>query len=330
MLSLSWIFKLNNYISYFSRPPPAKRAKFYVISNFTFNFRRFLMDKYFNSYLEMISLRGLTDHTRISYSTYIRSYLDYLSNVLSKSPEDVSWQELRDYIKWLQHERGLSDRTINCAISQLRFFTMYVLHKPWDDTQLPLRKFDSYLPYVPSADEVSMFISTLPTLKQQTMVALMYSAGLRVSEVCNLKYSDINRPSMRIHISKTKNRYDRYAILSQKSLDMLTEYWYAYDRPTDWLFPAKHDNSKPCKTAVLSRQVMEHRKNLGLNPKLNCHSFRHAFGTHLYENGTDLLTIKELLGHKALTSTVIYVHLASFSSRNIKSPFDLMGGDFFA
>ena len=174
-----------------------------------------------------------------------------------------------------------------------------------------------------------MFISTLPTLKQQTMVALMYSAGLRVDEVCNLKYSDINRPSMRIHISKTKNRSDRYAILSQKSLDMLTEYWYAYDRPTDWLFPAKQDASKPCKTAVLSRQVMEHRKNLGLNPNLNCHSFRHAFGTHLYESGTDLLTIKELLGHKALTSTVIYVHLASFSSRNIKSPFDLMGGDFF-
>lgn len=104
------------------------------------------MDKYFNSYLEMISLRGLTDHTRISYSTYIRSYLDYLSNVLGKSPEDVSWQELRDYIKWLQHERKLSDRTINCAISQLRFFTMYVLHKPWDDTQLPLRKFETYLP----------------------------------------------------------------------------------------------------------------------------------------------------------------------------------------
>ena len=141
------------------------------------------MDKYFNSYLEMISLRGLTDHTRISYSTYIRSYLDYLSNVLGKSPEDVSWQELRDYIKWLQHERKLSDRTINCAISQLRFFTMYVLHKPWDDTQLPLRKFETYLPYVPTVDEVKLFINTLPTLKQQTMVALMYSAGLRVGEV---------------------------------------------------------------------------------------------------------------------------------------------------
>lgn len=111
------------------------------------------MDKYLNTYREMISLRGLTDHTLKSYSTYIRAYLDYLSNILQKQPEDVSWDELRDYIRWLQKSRGLSDRTINHAISQLRFFTLYVLHKPWDDTQLPMRKFDEYLPYVPSREK---------------------------------------------------------------------------------------------------------------------------------------------------------------------------------
>lgn len=288
------------------------------------------MDKYFNAYREMISLRGLTDHTIKSYSTYIKAYFDFLTNVIHKSPEDVSWDEMRQFILWVQNTRSLSNRTINTIISQLRFFTIYVLHKPWDDTQLPMRKFDTYLPYVPTVDEVKLFINTLPTLKQKTMVALMYSAGLRVSEVCNLKYSDVKRSSMRIHISQTKNRSDRYAILSQNSLELLTEYWYAYDRPTDWLFPSKQDVSKACKTGVLQRQVLEHRERLGLNPKLNCHSFRHAFGTHLYEAGTDLLTIKELLGHKSLNSTVIYVHLASFTSRNIKSPFDMMGGDFLA
>lgn len=126
----------------------------------------------------MISLRGLTDHTLKNYCTYIRAYLDYLANVLHKSPEDVSWDELRDYIKWLQKSRDLSDRTINCAISQLRFFTMYVLHKTWDDTQLPMRKFDEYLPYVPSKQETWQFISSIPDLKQKTMVTLMYSSGL--------------------------------------------------------------------------------------------------------------------------------------------------------
>ena len=276
----------------------------------------------------MISLRGLTDHTLKNYCTYIRAYLDYFTNILHKSPEDVSWDELRDYIRWLQKFRDLSDRTVNCAISQLRFFTLYVLHKPWDDTQLPMRKFDTYLPYVLTRNEVQLFLGSLPTLKQKAMVSLMYSSGLRIGEVCRLKYGDIQRSSMRIHVSKTKNRSDRYTLLSQRALDILTEYWYEYDRPMDWLFSAKQDPLRPCKTAVLNRQVLEHRIKLNLNSKLNCHSFRHAFATHLYESGTDLLTLKELLGHKSINSTVITVHLASYASRKIYSPFDQLNGGF--
>lgn len=82
------------------------------------------MDDYLNTFREMVSLRGLTDHTVKSYSTYIRAYLDYLNNVLHKLPEDVSWDELRGFIRWLQNQKNLSDRTINACISQLRFFTI--------------------------------------------------------------------------------------------------------------------------------------------------------------------------------------------------------------
>ena len=96
------------------------------------------MDDYLNTFREMISLRGLTDHTVTSYSTYIRAYLDYLANILHKMPVDVSWEELRDFIRWLQKDKNLSDRTMNACISQIRFFTLYVLHKPWDATQLPM------------------------------------------------------------------------------------------------------------------------------------------------------------------------------------------------
>ena len=126
---------------------------------------------YLTSYREMISLRGLTDHTLKNYCTYIRSYLAYLDSVLHKSPEDVSWDELRGYIRWLQNSRSLSDRTINCAISQLRFFTLYVLHKPWDPTQLPMRRFDEFLPFVPSQKEVSFFIHSCPNLKHKALFA---------------------------------------------------------------------------------------------------------------------------------------------------------------
>lgn len=284
------------------------------------------MDKYLNSFREMVSLRGLTDHTLTSYCTYIRAYLDYLSTILQKAPEDVSWQELREYIKWLQYTRNVSDRTINCAISQLRFFTMYVLHKPWDDTQLPMRKFDNYLPFVPSKAEVMTLINSMPDLKQKAMVTLMYSAGLRIGEVCRLRYKDIQRKQMRIHISHGKNRSDRYAILSQNALDILTEYWYAFDKPKDWLFPKQTDPTRPIDTFYLSRHIHEVERSLGWEERITCHSLRHAFGTHLYEDCVDLLTIKALLGHKSLNSTTIYVHLASNGIRSAVSPFDRMDG----
>lgn len=274
----------------------------------------------------MISLRGLTDHTITSYSTYIRAYLLYLEDILHKSPEDVSWQELREFVFWIQEQKQLSDRTVNACISQLRFFTIYVLHKPWDPTQLPSRRFDSYLPFVPSQQEVKTFIATMPDLKQQAMVALMYSSGLRIGEVCHLKYEDISRSAMRIHITHGKNRSDRYALLSKEALGLFTNYWFSCGRPRNWLFPKQSGADKPIDAFFLSRHIHAHEKRLGWPRRLTCHSFRHAFGTHLYENGVDLLTIKALLGHKSLASTSIYVHLAANGTSIAVSPFDLMGG----
>ncbi len=235
------------------------------------------MDKYFNSYREMISLRGLTDHTIKSYSTYINAYFEFLTDVIHKSPEDVTWDEMRQFIGWVQDTRSLSDRTVNAVISQLRFFTIYVLHKPWEDTQLPFRKFDKYLPYVPSQQETKTFISTIPDLKQKAMVALMYSAGLRIGGVCRLKYQDIERRNMRIHVSHGKNRSDRYAVLSKTALEILTEYWFAYNKPTDWLFPKQHDKSRPIDTFYLSRHIHEHEQRLGWPRRITCHSFNHDF-----------------------------------------------------
>lgn len=284
------------------------------------------MDEYLLQFREMISLRGLTDHTLDSYSTYITAYLAYLRDILHKLPDQVSWQELRDFIKYLQRERSLSDRTVNGCISQLRFFTLYVLHKPWDDTQLPMRKFDAYLPFVPSKEDSLRYIASVPDLKDQVMLVLMYSSGLRLGEVCSLRYEDIDRRHMRIHIQHSKNRSDRFAILSKYALDMLTSYWFAYHKPTGWLFPQKHCPQKHENPDAFSNRFAAYRRQLGWNERLTCHSFRHAFGTHLYENGTDLLTIKELLGHKSLTSSLVYVHLASNGTGHAVSPFDQMGG----
>ncbi len=281
---------------------------------------------YEKQFKKMIALRGLTGHTMTSYCTYITAYLAFISDILHKDPSQVEYPDIIRFLDTIQQERGISDRTINTAISQIRFFTLYVLHKPWDPTQVPMRRFDTYLPFVPSREEVECFISSISDIKVKAMVAVMYSSGLRIGEVCHLRYEDIQRKNMRIHIAHGKSRSDRYAVLSKKALGILTEYWFACGRPTGWLFPKQTDPARPIDTFFLSRHIHDHEKELGWPRRLTCHSFRHAFGTHLYENGVDLMTIKTLLGHKSLNSTTIYVHLAVNPSASTLSPFDQMGG----
>ena len=283
------------------------------------------LSPYLTKYREMLSFRNLTKITRKSYITYIFAYLSYLDDVLHKVPEDVSWQEVRDFIVHLKTKRNLADRTINACISQIRFFYMYVLHKPWESFQVPFRKFNTYLPEVPTKQEVASFISSIPNLKQKAMVTLLYSSGLRVSEVCNLRCEDIQSDKMRIHIPMGKNRCNRYAILSEKALSILREYWFTY-KPQIYLFPKQRGEDLPIDTFYLSRHIHAHEERLGWQQRFTCHSFRHAFATHLYEDGTDLLTIKALLGHKSLNSTTIYVQLASNGTGIAKSPLDTLEG----
>ena len=280
------------------------------------------LNEYLDTYITMISLRGLTDHTVKSYKTYISAYLDYVFDLLKKDPADVSWDEMRSFIKHLQHSRNLSDRTINAVISQLRFFTIYVLHKAWDPYQLPSRKFDQYMPFVPSRIEVTDFLNAIDDHKTRAMAILMYSAGLRIGEVCRLKCEDIDRRNMRIHISHGKNRSDRYALLSPVALKVLEDYWFKCGQPRNYLFPQRFNYDKPNDPQAVERHFREAEAKLGWDHRFTCHSLRHAFATHFYEDTQDLLTLKHLLGHKSINSTTIYVTLSDVTLRKYASPFD--------
>ncbi len=134
---------------------------------------------FLKKYRKMISFRGLTEHTITAYSTYITAYLEYIDNKLHKYPSQVTYNDIRRFLDILQAERGLSDRTINCAIAQIRFFTMYVLHKPWDSTQVPTRRFDTYLPYVPSQEDANYFIESVSTsVMEKTVRTVMPSSRI--------------------------------------------------------------------------------------------------------------------------------------------------------
>ena len=149
---------------------------------------------------------------------------------------------------------------------------------------------------------------------------------MRVSEVIHLHYEDISRTKMHIHIRDAKNRMDRYTILSERNLALLTEYWFQKGRPRDILFPNKFTGQYLTVSAleqVMRRSVV----NAGLNGKITPHCLRHSFATHLMEQGVEQRNIQALLGHRDPKSTEVYLHVSNKSLMGIKSPFDRREGD---
>lgn len=282
------------------------------------------MNTYLSKFEDLIELRDLTRNTARNYSSFLKQYLKWIDSNLSKKPEEVSFEEIRTYLLYLKNIKKLSNRSINAHISQLRFFHLFVLNKSWCKYQIPFMKITTYLPTILTQKEVCHFIDSMTNLKHKTYVALLYSAGLRVSELRHLRYEDVDRKSMRLYIRNTKSRSDRYAILSENALQILTAYWYAFDRPKEWLFPGRNP-VKPIASFTINKVVKNHASSLDFPPNITPHTFRHAFGTHLYEQGTDLLMIQKLLGHKSINSTTIYVHLSNTKELNIVSPFDKGG-----
>ena len=179
---------------------------------------------YFSIFIQMLQAKGLADNTIRSYKTYIKPYLAYLTSC-DLSPEDASWQDMRDYLSWIQSERNLNDRTINMIISYLQFFHMYVLHKQWDRTQIPFRKFNVYLPFVPSRSEVQTFISSLEDPKARLAFSILYATGLRLDELCHLKCKDIISSSKKIHVADSKNHQDRFVPMPDLIWKMILSYY---------------------------------------------------------------------------------------------------------
>lgn len=275
---------------------------------------------YIKKFNDLLILRDLTINTVKSYNSMLQSYLSWAATC-GKLPEDISFEEIRCYLLYLKQIKNLSNRTINAHISQLRFFHLYVLQMPWNNYEVPFMKFNTKLPDILTIEEASFFIDTIPNLKHKACVALLYSAGLRVSELINLHYNDISREHMRIYIRSSKSRSDRYSILSEKTLAILTEYWLAFNKPKGWLFPGIKPDS-PIVSFTVSRFISDHCCLLGWDKKVTAHTFRHSFGTHLYEQGCDLLTIQKLLGHKSANSSLLYVQLATKTMKKLRSPFD--------
>lgn len=182
-------------------------------------------------------------------------------------------------------------------------------------------KRDRQLPVILTREQVNLLIDSMDNYKHKAMAATMYSSGLRVSEACHLRYEDIRRKQKMIYVSLSKNRQDRYTILSDKNLEILTEYWYRYNRPTGWLFPSTVRDA-PLTNSAVELFIKKHAKSLGLPEGVTPHTLRHCFACHALEDGLSHTFIQQLLGHRSPRSTDVYLQMTSKALMGIQSPFD--------
>lgn len=283
---------------------------------------------YLSSFIQMLHSRRLSQNTIRVYVSYIKCYLAFLDRSRI-SPAHATYQNMRDFLDWIQSERGLSDRTINMIISYLQFFQLYVLHKDWDKTQIPFRVFNTYLPYVPSPAEVKRFLDAAHKPKVKLAIAMLYSTGMRLDELCHLRCADIMHSSMKIYIRHSKNHSDRYVPLTESIWKMILSYWYSLPqghRPKEWLFTQQRRLSHPMDKQWIQNEILSLRRSLQMDSRISAHSFRHAYATRCYENGMDLLTLKAYMGHNSIDSTCIYIKLAATYKEGFINPFDQLEG----
>lgn len=278
----------------------------------------------YESYIDKIELVGKLRNLKPgTIRTYQKNVSDFLK-FMNKNPKELTCEDARDYLVYLQ-SRGNKASTLNNKNGSLVFFYKRVLGKLWDDNLVPRAINDYAVPRVLSSSDIEKLLDATTNLKYKAMFAIMYSSGLRISEVIRLRYDDISRTNMQIYIHESKTHTARYAILSQRALDILTEYWFKCGKPRGILFPNQWTGEHLTSSGpqLVFRQSV---KKAGLPKDVHPHCLRHSFATHLLEDGVDIRYIQTLLGHRSPKSTEIYLHVSNKALIGIQSPFDKRAG----
>lgn len=270
-----------------------------------------------NKMIQQLELKGYSQSTIHSYiSSLIR-----LTKYYNTSPDLLSIEQIRDFIHYIITEKKLSKSWVNQTVSALKILFCDVLKREWNPLDIPRSRREKKLPQVLSREEVSKIISVTKNLKHKALLMLTYSSGLRLSEVCSLKPGDIDSQRMLVRIVQAKGFKDRYSILSPVALEMLREYWKKY-RPSVWLFQTKPGCPVAQRTAQMA--FKNALRKAAISKQVGIHSLRHSFATHLMEQGVSLPIIQQLLGHKSLKTTSVYLHVQQYSIHAVKSPLDTL------
>ena len=265
--------------------------------------------------IDDMTARRFKEKVQKDYVRHVRRFATFLG----RSPDKATSEDLRRYQLHMAQQQ-VSPWSINSAIAALRFFFIVTLERP--DLVRPLRLVTEprKAPVVLSREEVARLIEASPGLKYKAALSGAYGAGLRVSEVANLKVSDIDSGRMMLRVEQGKGQRDRDVMLSPRLLELLREWWHAA-RPQVWLFPGQNPIN-PITTRQINRAVAAAKDLAGISKRVSPHTLRHSFATHLLEQGADIRVIQVLLGHAKLETTALYTRVAVSTIRDVESPLE--------
>jgi len=269
--------------------------------------------------LEDLRIRNYAPTT---VTCYIRSVAEFAKH-FNKPPDQLGPEEIRSWQLFLLNERRVKLSTYIQAVCALRFFYRNTLDRKIEIDRIPLPRYEKKLPVILSKAEVKALLEAPRDLGHRAILATMYGSGLRVSEVTSLKVSDLDRERHVIWVRGGKGRKDRQVMLAEPLREVLAAYW-RWKRPTEWLFPGERPDA-PVSRETVFRRCRDAAQAAGIAKRVHPHSLRHAFATHLLDEGVNLLVIQKLLGHAHLKTTARYLHLSDTTIRSTRSPLEMLG-----
>jgi site-specific recombinase XerD len=265
-----------------------------------------------------MKLRRFAQKTQEAYVSAVTG----LAKHYNQSPDLLDKEKIQAYLLYLMEERRLSWSTCNVVVCGIRFYYFQTLGIDSMRLGIPPMRAQKKLPEILSFEEIQRLLKCATSLKNRVLLMTTYGAGLRVSEVVNLKLSDIDSSRMMIRVRQGKGNKDRYTMLSNRLLTELRAYYREY-KPPVWLFYGSHTGAQ---MSVGTAQTLYYaaKERAGISKQGGIHTLRHCFATHLLEAGVDLRTIQSLMGHASIITTMGYLRVTSRKLSATRSPLDLI------
>ena len=267
-------------------------------------------------YLERLDQKRYSKNTVKTNVNYFKDFMKYFKGY---EIHEITPDQINCYILDLIRNKNISHSQQNQRINSINFYYEKVLQQEKQKYDIDRPRRAHTLPEVLSKEEIKAIIDSCSNLKHKAMLGLLYSSGLRHSELLNLKISDVDSKRMLLRIVGSKGKKDRYSLLSNYSLNLLRKYYLQY-KPKKWLFEGINGNQY---SPTSLQNILKHAaRKANIQKRVHLHMLRHSFATHLLEQGTNIRLIQEILGHESIKTTEIYIHISNHELKNIKNPAD--------